>query len=229
MRKPSWWVSLLKGEQALPIDLHAHSRVYASAIDETFSPQGFERVDKRRWVNSSNKPLRQVIKLEAIRGASDVMTWGASFDFAPVADTDTGKISWCRTPKTAKQMLVYDPINYWDSEGRDKCRVSAFSSTQENDAVTARSFYSASEWFAKVNSIEDAVVEFEEWQRRPFIRLGYRSYVLAPLAYAFCLARVNKAGEALVVFQSWIKDKEVTDTQFINKLKTLLLDARQLS
>ena len=124
-------------------------------------------------------------------------------------------------------MLIYDPMNYWDRNGKEEWRIGEFFSRSQNDEVTAKSISAASEWFAKVKSLEDAVTEFEDWQQRPSIRFGYQNYVMAPLYHAFCLARVNRTNEALDLFQSWANDEKITDVEFVNKLRALLLAAPQ--
>jgi hypothetical protein len=221
------WASLLRDGYRVPEDWHAHSRAFASAIDEAFFPQGFERVEKRRWVNSSNQPLRHVIMLVPIGRSSEVMTWGTSFDFAPVVDITSTKIRWCRTPKSARQMLKYDPLDFSNENEDQEWRVNAFFTVRQNQAITTQSVLAASKWFDKVKSIEDAVTEFEEWQRRPSTRFGYQRTVMARFYHAFCLARVNRTNEALDLFQSWANDEKVTDVEFTNKLRALLLAAPQ--
>jgi hypothetical protein len=200
-------------------DFPRQTSSFQDELDKQLLPLGFDRVAKRVWVNSSTAPYRKVVRLQAIKGETDTLVWGYSFDFCPTIDNQISKVSWARTPKSAREMLFFDPIDNW----RTGWEISASSSAYINHARFNKLLKAALTWFDQVNSLDTILQEFEDWERRGVkIRLGYRNSLLAPLAHAFCLARSGKKEQASVKLSFWAFENK-PEPEVSEKLKALLV------
>ena len=54
---------------------------------------GFATVAPRRWVFSTRAPVRDVVELQALKGACYAPAWGLSLDFVPHL-TAKGEVRW---------------------------------------------------------------------------------------------------------------------------------------
>jgi hypothetical protein len=200
-------------------DFPRQTSSFQDELDKRLLPLGFDRVAKRVWVNSSTAPYRKVVRLQAVKGETDTLVWGYSFDFCPTIDNQISKMRWARTPKSAKEMLFFDPIDHW----RTGWEISALSPSYTNHARFNKLLKAASTWFERVNSLDIILQEFEDWERRGVkIRFGYHNSLLAPLAHALCLARSGKKEQALVKLSIWTSDNK-PEPELSKKLKALLV------
>lgn len=77
------------------------------AVSRYLSPMGFESHRQLVWVRSADAPIRQVFKLELLKGAGLDFAWGLSLDFVP--HVSGSRVKWHRTPKTAMLDLGVRP------------------------------------------------------------------------------------------------------------------------
>jgi hypothetical protein len=200
-------------------DFPRHTSSFQDELNKRLLPLGFDRVAKRVWVNSSTAPYRKVVRLQAIKGETDTLVWGYSFDFCPTVDNQVSKMRWARTPKSAREMLFFDPIDNW----RTGWEISVWSPEYINQARLNKLLKAASIWFERVNSLDTILQEFEDWERRGVsIRFGYRNSHVAPLAHAFCLARSGKKEQALGKLSIWTSNYK-PEPELSEKLKALLV------
>src|SRR5262249_33447793 len=84
--------------------------IFAESFGSILSAQGFEQVDRRRWVRSAKLPIREMFSIVAMKGACFSPCWGFSLDFVP--HVSGSSVRWHRTAKAAIFDLCYDPIDY---------------------------------------------------------------------------------------------------------------------
>jgi hypothetical protein len=202
-------------------DLFWASKWLKVELDAQIAPLGFEKSGENVWVNSATVPYRKIIQLTSIKGASNSLLWGYSFDFCPVVDSSCTKLRWARTPKSACAMLLYDPIDYWN-ENEQNWRISPFSSKEENMKNLQRLLNAAREYFHKIVNLKDIIQEFESWEVRPTLRFGYSSYQHAPLAHIFCLTLNGEISAANKRFKIWC-DANKPEPELLKKLDELLV------
>jgi hypothetical protein len=205
-------------------DLFWATKWLRAELDVIIVPLGFERFGENVWVNSTTAPYRKIIQLTSIRGASNSLLWGYSFDFCPLVDSNFTKLRWARTPKTASAMLLYDPIDYW-KENEQGWRISAFTSSEENTKNFQRLLNAARDYFHKIVNLKDMIQEFDGWELRPTVRFGYTNYIHAPLAHVFCLALNGEASLADKKFKRWC-DANNPEPELIRKLSKLLQETK---
>jgi hypothetical protein len=63
----------------------------------------------RKWVRA-RPPIRDLIEVVAMKGASLIPRWGISLDFVPHVQGDA--IRWHRSDKSAIADIVYDPVDF---------------------------------------------------------------------------------------------------------------------
>jgi len=71
-------------------------------------PRGFRAVAKRKWVRSTNGPIRHLLTLGALKGATYCPIWGAS---AGLPIIRAGRFRRQTTERNATMDLVIDPID----------------------------------------------------------------------------------------------------------------------
>src|ERR1022692_2349304 len=147
--------------------------IFAATFGSALPKHGFERIDDRKWVRSTKAPIREVVRLVALKGASYSPAWGFSLDFVPHVSGSSSR--WHRSAKAAIFDLCYDPIDYTMS--LDDCTISSLAgrdaATDAADRQTQIALDLALPWFASVNDVADLVQEFEAKKQRPFVRFGF--------------------------------------------------------
>lgn len=87
------------------------NQALARTLGSELATHGFEAVAPRRWAPSTRAPIRDLIELQALKGASYCPMWGFSLDFVPHL-TSSGDVRWHRTAKSARFDLVYRAMDY---------------------------------------------------------------------------------------------------------------------
>jgi hypothetical protein len=204
-------------------DFPHHTSTFQDELDKQLIPLGFHRVAERVWVNSSTAPYRKIVRLQAMKGKTDTLVWGYSFDFCPAVDNQISKVRWARTPKSAREMLYFDPVDNW----KRGWEISASSSAYVNHARFNKLLEAALAWFRRVDTLDTILQEFEDWEHRGVkIRFGYSASLLAPLAHAFCLARSGKKEQASLKLATWIADNK-PEQELKEELRVLLAATAQ--
>src|SRR4051794_14507962 len=82
-------------------------------IAVTFEPQlsalGFTRGSARRWVRESKSPVREIFRLQAMKGATYSSAWGFDLTYVPLFRS--GSFRSKRTLKACDFDLTIDPID----------------------------------------------------------------------------------------------------------------------
>lgn len=211
--------------QFVPQDVEWIRKYYVPKIDAALSQRDFKKVAPARWVNSTTAPFRQVVVLEALKGAQEKLLWGLSFDFCPVPKPDGQGIRWARTEKSAIPMLFYDVVA--NKKTYQDWLLCAFDSVDKNDRTLKRSLEAADDWFKKNQNIDNVLNEFDAWEKRPIITYGYSVYWRAPLVRAFCFAFAGKFADGGEQLAKWCNEQGVPPELMV-RLNELLSDAAKL-
>jgi hypothetical protein len=99
-------------EPVPPSELDA---IFAETFGAALRADGFEQVDRRRWVRSTKQPIRELFSLLAMKGGYFSPCWGFSLDFVP--HVSGSSVRWHRTAKVARFDLCYDPVDYTTDAG----------------------------------------------------------------------------------------------------------------
>jgi hypothetical protein len=172
-------------------------------VQETLSPKlahrGFEQIDRRRWMRSEKRSIREVIRLTSMKGVRLSPSWGFSLDFVP--HISAGRLRWHKTLKSTVLDLSYDPYDYEDKI----FTISRFASADavRNAALDllADVLTRSSEFFDSVRTVADLPRSVEAKRNRPFVRFGFLNYVQEPMAYAFVLAKLGNLDDARKWFE----------------------------
>jgi hypothetical protein len=84
------------------IDLLNKERIHIALepiVSRLLGPQGFESYRRLVWVRSTDAPIRQVFRLQQLKGVSLCAQFGLSLDFVP--HVSGSQVRWHRTPKFA--------------------------------------------------------------------------------------------------------------------------------
>ena len=84
--------------------------IFDETLGDALDEHGFEQVAPRKWVRSTKAPIRDLVHILAMKGASFVPCWGFSLDFVP--HISGSSIRWHRTAKSSMFDLRYDPVDY---------------------------------------------------------------------------------------------------------------------
>jgi hypothetical protein len=205
----------------------------AAQIDAIVSPivasqlerHGFVAITPRRWVRSTNAPIRDIFELSPLKGAVLSPRWGFSLDFVP--HVSGRSVRWHRTAKAAVFDLCYDPVDA-PAEFPGSCDISYLhgplhAAAQATDVV-ARVAGAALRFWGQVPSEHDLLAAFAALKMRPTIRFGFYSYVQHPLAYAFTLARAGELEGAIKEFEAFVLRKHYPE-QALPRLQQLFAEA----
>lgn len=179
-----------------PIPIEDFNQAIARTLGVALSEHGFEPVAPRRWVRSSQTPIRHLLAIQAGKGVSYSPTWGFSLDFVPHVTT-SGEVKWHRTAKSARFDLAYWPTDYVPlaSETRewDVSPVATPEELQEDlSRVTRLIMAQAIPFWERVRGIEDLLAVFREHRDHPS-GLPFVSFPQQALASAFVLAKCRDA------------------------------------
>lgn len=166
------------------------------AVSRYLSPMGFESHRQLVWVRSADAPIRQVFKLELLKGAGLDFAWGLSLDFVP--HVSGSRVKWHRTPKTAMLDLGVRPrrrgtsgLTYLWGAAPLRARIE---SAIEEIRFDAEKFWASATVLADLPAVFGAVRDY--YSINP--GLGFYNFIQHPIAYAFSLAKVGRLGEALM-------------------------------
>ena len=200
----------------------AIDRPSAAQIDESvvrsfgsrFEPLGFERVTDRKWVRSAGAPIRELVVVQALKGASYSPYWGISIDFVPhLAGTS---FRWHRTDRSALADLRVDPL---DSPKRGLARdvvvevpLGGVSRSGRRSGRSPVSFERAADvahrhataWFERVDGVASLPDLFRRAERARSTRFGFDHYVQHRLALAFVLVALGSEEEGQRELATWL-------------------------
>jgi hypothetical protein len=201
--------------------------IFAETFGAALPRHGFEKVDRRKWVRSTKQPIRELVQINALKGARFCPAWGFSLDYVP--HVSGASLRWHRSAKTAILDLCYDPMDYemklneWSIPSLEGRRIAR----QEAERQTKMTLDLALPWFDTVIGDVDLVREFEAKKQRPFVRFGFYNYVQGPLAYAVVLARVGRFKDAEAEMGKYCEDGRVREAIKIKLFQLLGKQAHQ--
>jgi len=201
------------------------SRVSADEIDELiqgqFAPKlagsGFTQVKPRRWIRSTKAPIREIVQVVALKGASYIPVWGVSVDFIP--HRAGRRFAWHRTERSALFDLRVDPLDWPDEEAAERFKFGRFAgrgavgrgqfgtrspsrAIKRSAAATVRA---SATWFDRIDGLGSLRQLFEEAQARPVHRFSFDGYVQHRLAYAFVLAALGETERGDEELAAWLE------------------------
>jgi len=208
---------MARGPEAVPGPFALLSaEEFHGAVSTGLSPRlaemGFSAVGKGRWTRDRVVHVRDLVRLQAMKGSSYSAAWGISLDFVPHLRSG-GTIAWHKTPKSAMFDLVYDPLDY---EGDTEAfALSLFDTKEElvvDVAVLANRLASAlPAFFEPIRSLADVLSAFEAKPRRPFVRFGVQNYPQQQLALAFLLAKLGSRSAAVEALGQFVEQFEIVE------------------
>ena len=192
----------------LPFDL-----LSAAQIDEIVGPVvashleglGFRPITPRKWVRSTDSPVRHLFELSPLKGAVLSPRWGFSLDFVP--HVSGRSLRWHRSSEAAIFDVCYDPVDA-PSEfpgGCDICQLHGpLHAASQARAVVTRAAPAAIAFWGQVQQERDLLNVFAALKARATVRFSFYSYVQHPLAYAFTLARAGEPEHAAREFEAFV-------------------------
>ena len=169
-------------------------------ISGAFAPRlnalGFEQIRPRRWVRSSKLPIREIVQVQALKGASYGPRWGFSLDFVPLFRK--GHFRWKRTAKSADFDLCIDPEDELDSNGRYRFAYGLPGYPPPTIAAKAAlTIEHATRDFDRISSLRDVAALFEARAVRRYGRFSPENYISTHLAWGLTLLALQqgRAGE----------------------------------
>lgn len=182
---------------------------------------GFEPCSGRRWVRSVHAPIREVVQIRALKGATDEFSWGVSLDFVP-HPVGARSLGWHRTPASARMDFVNAEQNRSHLIHRTRPDIDG-----QVERVVVAGFETAEAWFDRITGLTALAERFEEAERQP----GYRfdMWVQQRLAMAFVLASVGRPDEGQRHLDLWISRHADRERDTVGeRLHSLLLAAPRL-
>jgi hypothetical protein len=105
----SFWETVRMHE---PIAISELDAMFAEIMGSALLHDGFEQVNRRRWVRSTKQPIRELFCLVAMKGACYSPRWGFSLDFVP--HVSGSSVRWHRSANAVLLDLCYDPLDLHD-------------------------------------------------------------------------------------------------------------------
>jgi hypothetical protein len=181
-------------------------------LGEALVRQGFESMSPRAYVRSRVPGMKDLIRIQALKGMSYSPLWGLSLDFVPHLSGDA--LRWHRTAKSARFDLRSDPLDYihpasWAFELWIVHNIYGLKSTRQDiKRVTKTTVAESRYFFSRVRTLTELVQAFERQKARKAIRFHFYAYSEQILAYAFTLARVGRLQDALVEFERYLERRD---------------------
>jgi hypothetical protein len=171
--------------------------MFKEALQSAFSTRllshGFEYQKDLKWVRSVNAPMRELIELYALKGASFAPRWGFSLDFVP--HVASGRVRWHRTAKSAELDLIWDPLDFAGAEGWTVSRICAPSDVPSQVREYARKVCDAAlSDVERATEVAALPALYREWAGRRSVRFSFLNYQQAAIGEAFVLARLGLPG-----------------------------------
>lgn len=212
MKFPNFRISM-KGYD--PISAAEIDEIVASVFDSPLNTLGFEKINRRKWVRSGKPEIREVFSILAIKGKSFSPAWGFSLDFVP--HVMGSQLKWHRTNKSAILDFRYDPFDYKSpgSRGFDQWLIDSLygydKAVKQARQVAELSLKSAKAFWDSIDDLEDVAKIYEDQLQQTrardqkIKRFGFFNYTQHPIAYAFTLAKLDKASKAVEILEETIQ------------------------
>jgi hypothetical protein len=168
-------------------------------IQETFAAPlkeaGFENVRPRKWVRSVRSHIRQLVTINALKGAIYSVCWGVSLDFVPLYRSN--KFRWKQTPLGCAYDLCIDPIDLGHRWSSFVFNPGVQTSTRfDLRQVADVSLTSALKDFDRAQTLLEVDHLYAERKRMRFVRFSLENYVQSYLGWGLTLHVLGRESEA---------------------------------
>jgi hypothetical protein len=185
------WEGSTDGAPLLPAPIF--KKALRAALGHELLPLGFEQAKDLKWVRSAKGPIREIVELYSLKGASVAPCWGLSLDFVP--HVAGGRVRWHRTAKSSMLDLVWDPLDFAGLTGWTLSRFTAAAELpQVTKAFAGKVCRAALADLARAAQVSDLPTLYREWAARPCVRFSALNYHQATLGEAFVLAKLGLPG-----------------------------------
>lgn len=169
-----------------------------SVFNPLLAKAGFIFVQPRKWVRDTKLPIREIVKIQSLRGAYSV-AWGFSIDFVPLYNNS--KFSWHRTNKSCRFDLCIDPIDL-SGDIPDWCSFTNIPgykapSLRKIEEVANKSVEVAFKDLDKILNLKDLANFYEERSHLEYRRFGFNNYIQNYLAWGLVLISLAQVEEGM--------------------------------
>jgi hypothetical protein len=186
----------------------------AREFGSRLEPHGFRLVGKRKWARSSGGPVRHLMTIGAVKGATYVPIWGISSGIVPTIRAK--RFGHQTTDKNAVMDLIVDPI---DLSGRVPNESFAFlpGATTSIPALEIRRCAEhfvpvALGHFARAQSLDQFCELFRVRSRLHYARFAFDMYTRHRIARGFVSLLEGNEAEGLALIRTFCEQEGLDQT-----------------